>query len=205
MPDQGNEVFRRTILVFDQCVGDAWPGCQVFRGKFKRRLESVLTVQCLHKILNGQRQNGFVGARGDQFIGIERQDTENFCEVRGRQFNSAGTHCQLLFAGRVSTTHFLQNFSAQEVHRLPALNLSTSNESVLEEPGMRAGITFWPFNSGNSPEASVSVTSNLSFAGKCRFCPAASSESYTATPSAATFTRIAAVAATAKSSESDFS
>src|SRR5258708_878849 len=191
MPDQGNEVFRRTILVFDQCVGDAWPGCQVFRGKFKQRLECLLTVQCLHKIFNGQRQNGFLGARGDQFIGIERQDTENFCEVRGRQSNSARTHCQLLFASRVSTTHFLQNFSAQEVHRAACLKSFDVSEIVPDEPGVGAGITFWPFNSTNSAAASLAVTSTPSPAGKCRFCPGASSGSYPPPPSASTFTRMA--------------
>jgi len=70
---------------------------------------------------------------------------------------------------------------------------------------MRAGITFWPFNSSNSTEAWFAATSIRSFAGKCRFCPAASSESYSTTPSAATFMRVAAVAATERSSGSDVS
>ena len=110
---QRDQVLRGTVLVFDQGVRDAGFGGEIFRSKFEKWFQGLLAMQSFDKILDGQRENGFLGAGGDQRVGIQCEHSQNFGKIRRRQFYSAGTDCQFIFAAGTSAAQIHQNFRAE--------------------------------------------------------------------------------------------
>jgi hypothetical protein len=73
-----HEVFASAISVGDHGVGNRWIRGKILSGVGEERLQRILAHDRLDKHVRGVREEGFLSARGDQFILVVKKDNENF-------------------------------------------------------------------------------------------------------------------------------
>src|SRR6516225_3330568 len=113
-------------LILDHRVQHRRLSGQIGGGILEQRLERRFPVERFDKALDGQGEDGFSRAAGDQLVRVKRQYGKDLGQIGGGNLRAAGTHRELVFAAGPPLPQVLDHFSAQRLQRWPALGPSWS-------------------------------------------------------------------------------
>src|SRR6202795_3137240 len=102
-------------------------GARDFLGDIgEQRRDRGFTFCRFHENFRCDREQCFLGARGDYFIGVVGENAENFRAVDGREMRARGADGDFSFARRSAVAQLVEDFRAESFHRMPASNSSLS-------------------------------------------------------------------------------
>src|ERR1700676_179136 len=124
MARDGNQIFRRAILVLHHRVANTGFVGEIFSGIYKESGDGFFAFQGFHKRFQWLRKDGLLRALGDHLIGVPGQHGKNFRAIRRREMRSARANCDLTLAGSAACAKVIENFRAEGFHGMLASNLS---------------------------------------------------------------------------------
>lgn len=117
MGNERDQERTSTISVREHGVDNGRMLPKIFPGVAKQSREGSFTLQGLDEDIGRTREQRFLSAVSDHFVGIMSQDSKNFDTINGRNVSARRADGNFTFAWGAGMPQIIENFRGEDFHR----------------------------------------------------------------------------------------